>query len=422
MRNLLPTSLLGLLLAVFAFHAGIPPIPLSVESVESPSVRNRGAAARIGPEALLELIESGATGYIELDSIYRPSLRDSLPIIGADLVHRLDFDGDGRFLAVLDTGFETNHPMFADRIVEEACFSLLGHDPILELTGVAPHSRLIAIRIFSVIDNEIGAFSSDILAGLQHVLALAPFYAIDAVNLSFGGNEYPSEAECDTAVRSQRIAVGMLRSLGITTVAASGNEHLTNAITTPACLSNVFGVGSTNDEDDVSSFSNSASFLSILAPGQSIESAGLGGTTRFASGTSMASPHVAGAIAAIREAHPNASAAEIENALVLSGVPILDERNGETHSRIDVYAAIRLIAAGAPTLPPEEEANPELEHGSNNISAATPSGSGGGGGGCGLVGIEPFLVLGGVRLGRRIRRTRESRVSAVERDSPESPE
>ncbi|HEB89880.1 MAG TPA: hypothetical protein ENI85_09950, partial [Deltaproteobacteria bacterium] len=125
--------------------------------------------------------------------------------------------------------------------------------------------------------------------------------------------------------------------------------------------------------------------------------------TGMASGTSMATPHVAGAIAAIREAVPGASADEIDNALVLSGLAILDPRNGITTPRIRVLDTIDLLESTM--VPPGQSGGSPSGGGSaNGPPAATASSGGGGGGGCGLVGLEPFLVLGLIRLGRGRRR------------------
>lgn len=396
---------------------------------------NRGAAS-VGPEALLHLIEHAGTGSIELDSIHRTSLDSTIPVIRADIAHQRNYDGDGFAVAVLDTGVDSTHPMLVDRIVEEACFSagedcpnglsemfgpgagvpcaingcghgtrvagvVAGDQPGGTLIGVAPHASLIVIQIFSDIAGEPGAYSSDILAGLQHVLGLAAFHRIAAVNLSLGGSLFTSEASCDQSGSSQFSAVALLRNAGILTVSASGNDHLTNAITTPACLSNVIGVGATSDDDVVSAFSNSSEFLELLAPGVSVTSSSVGGGTATTSGTSIATPHVAGAIAAIREAFPNASATEVENALILSGLPVEDSRNGITKTRIRVVDAIDLIATlTAPAGDPADPADPVT----NGGGTGTPSSSGGGG--CGLVGIEPLLVLGIARLGRRRRALR----------------
>lgn len=396
------------------------------------------AAAKVGPEALEQLIRHPGTARIELDGLHRPSLEQTIPIIDADLAQGLGHDGDGTAIAILDTGVDLDHPMYDDRLVDEACFSAgddcpngqsemfgpgaaapcaiagcghgtrvagiaLGEEPGGSLVGVAPHADLIAIQIFSNVSGEPAAFSSDILAGLQHVLALTNVYPIVAVNLSLGGDVYTSASTCDLAVASQWFAVQALRDRGVLTTAASGNEFFTNAITTPACLSNVIAVGSTDDTDEVSTYSNSASFLRMLAPGENVESSRLGGGTSVASGTSMASAHVAGAIAAIGEAVPTATADQIDNALVLSGEPVFDIRNGVTTPRLDVQEAIALLDSGA---------------GGGSTPASTGPDGGGGGGGCGLIGIEPLVVLALARRSRRGRGLRDGAESTGTTPAP----
>ena len=390
-------------------------------------------AAAVGPQSLLNLIENAGTSHIELDTVHRTSLTETIPIIGADLAHQQGQDGDGQAIAVLDTGVDPTHPMYSDRIIEEACFSLqndcpngqsemfgpgaavpceisgcghgtrvagiaLGDDPGGGLIGAAPHAGLIAIQIFSKVAGKPGAYSSDILAGLQHVLGLAAFHQIASANLSFGGALFTSEAECDQAGASQLHTVALLRAAGILTVAASGNKYLTNAIPTPACLSNVIGVGSTSDFDEVSSFSNSASFLRLLAPGESVQTSNVGGGTATVNGTSLATAHVAGAIATIREAVSDTTANEIENALALSGVAVVDSRNGITTPRIQVAEAITLLEMIV--VPPDEPTEPSADGGGGGSSPPATTSSNGG---CGLVGIEPIVILGLVRLGRRRR-------------------
>ena len=391
-------------------------------------------AAAVGPQALLHLIKNAGTGHIELDSVHRTSLVETIPIIRADLAHQQGQDGDGFAVAVLDTGVDPTHPMYAGRIIEEACFSVendcpngqsemfgpgaavpceirgcghgtrvagiaVGDEPGGPLIGVAPHAGLIAIQIFSKVAGAPGAYSSDILAGLQHVLGLTAFHQIASTNLSLGGTLFTSEADCDQAVASQFGAIALLRAAGVLTVAASGNEYLTNAIAAPACLSNVIGVGSTSDIDEVSSFSNSASFLRLLAPGESVESSVVGGGTAVASGTSMASAHVAGAIATLREAFPGATADEIDNALALSGVAVSDSRNDITTPRVQIMQAITLLEMTMTSPGVQDEQPTDVGAGESSPATTTPS-SGGGGGGCGLVGIEPIVILGLVRLRR----------------------
>lgn len=382
------------------------------------------AAATLSAGALFNLIDATQTRSIELDAVHRPTLLESVPQVGADTAHANGYDGDGIAVVVIDTGIDADHPMFGTRVVEEACFSGAGDCPNAgvqmlgagaaapcalpgcdhgthvagiaagdadtgPLVGLAPRAELIAINVFSDIDGEAGAYTSDLIAAMQHVLALDAFYDIAAVNLSLGGGLFTSNQACAQDSPSQLSAVGQLRSAGIATIAAAGNDGTTNALASPGCLANVISVGSVGDADGVSSFSNSASFLTLLAPGESIQSAAVGGGLRNASGTSMATPHVAGAFAAIREAVPTATVDQIQNALLLTGEPITDGRNGETTQRLRVDAAIAMLLG-----------NPSLAGDPDPQASA----AGGGGGGCGLVGIEPFLVLGLVRLGRSARR------------------
>jgi hypothetical protein len=134
-----------------------------------------------------------------------------------------------------------------------------------------------------------------------------------------------------------------MRNANIATVIAAGNNGNAGAISAPGCLSNAISVGSTSKQLVVSGFSNNASFLSLLAPGESITSSvplaysagGFGG----ASGTSMAAPHVAGTWALLKSAQPAATVSQVLSALQSTGVPITDPRSGITKSFIQVTNA-----------------------------------------------------------------------------------
>jgi subtilisin family serine protease len=122
-----------------------------------------------------------------------------------------------------------------------------------------------------------------------------------------------------TALTSQRIAV----------VAAAGNDGWQHAIGAPACVPAAISVGSSNLDGTVSSFSNAADFLDLLAPGRWIWAAMPGESADYASGTSMATPQVAGGLALLRQA----TGTSLEVGLLLdvlrdTGVGIIDDRGG----------------------------------------------------------------------------------------------
>ena len=184
------------------------------------------------------------------------------------------------------------------------------------------------------------------IAGLERVytVALGGAHTIASVNMSLGGNLFTSPCNGEP----YKPIIDNLRTIGIATVVASGNSGIPFAISSPGCISSAVSVGSTNKDDAVSSFSNVASFLSLLAPGESITSSVPGGSYSSASGTSMATPHVAGAWAVLRQAAPSASVSEILASLRNTGLPIRDDRflGGTTIPRIRL---LRALARSSPS-------------------------------------------------------------------------
>ena len=333
-------------------------------------------------------------------------LRETVPLIGADGAWKQGFSGMGQTIAVLDTGVDRAHPFFAGKVVAEACYSttnpvdgttsvcpggapsavgpgagtkcpmtLAGCDhgthvagiaagqqiPVNggTIAGVAKDAKLIAIQVFSQYGNSVTAYDSDIVLGLNHVFALRADSSIGniaAVNLSLGGGRYTSAAACDADPYNGALktAIDQLRSVGVATIAAAGNAGYIDSLSSPACLSSAISVGSTTESDLISSFSNSASFLSLLAPGQVVTSAVPGGAFANMSGTSMAAPHVAGAWAVLKSKAPAATIEQVLGALQSTGKAITDSRNGITDARIQLNAALEspLVAPAKATATP----------------------------------------------------------------------
>ncbi len=238
--------------------------------------------------------------------------------------------------------------------------------------GVAKDANIVAMQVFSKISTDdvcgVGqapcalTFSSDQIMALEQVYAWRNTHSIAAVNMSLGGGRYGSQSTCDAENASIKAAIDNLRAVNIATIISSGNDGFVDSMGEPGCISSAISVGSTWAKtgadrcdafsppasfvaDDVSCFSNSAKFLSLLAPGSEINSSVVGGLYANYSGTSMAAPHVAGAWAVLKQKKSTASVEEVFNAFVSTGKWVTDQRNGIAKPRIQVAQALAAISA-----------------------------------------------------------------------------
>jgi len=189
---------------------------------------------------------------------------------------------------------------------------------------------------------------SDQVAALERVLEIRNEFNIAAINMSLGGRAYIDEESCDDDEPARKLAIDNLRSVGVATIVASGNGSSPSRISTPACISSAISVAATTDTDAVAGFSNVADFLDLLAPGVSITSSVPGGGTSIKNGTSMATPHVAGAWAVLKQVSPEADVTEVLVSLRDSGTLVDDGRaNGAAVGmrRINLDLAIEAIVS-----------------------------------------------------------------------------
>ena len=376
----------------------------------------------------LDVLEAASNEVVRVmeDEITRPVLADSVSLIQGDQVWQAGFDGAGTTIAIIDSGVDAFHPFLAGRVVDEACYSStvagvststcpngldeqLGAGSAVPCTmseclhgthvggiaagngssagqpfsGVARGARLMAIQVASLITDPdscggvapcSGAFSSDIIAGLEHVHAAANALNVVAVNMSLGSGSHTEP--CDSS--PYKPAIDNLRAIGVASVIASGNSGSRWAITSPACTSSAISVGSVTKNDLVSWFSDVSPFLSLLAPGESIVSSVPGSGFESLSGTSMAAPHVAGVWALIRQAVPAADVTTVATALRETGRPILDTRflGSVTVPRVNAYEALARLTSVENPAPQLTGVNPSSVRAGFGPVTITATGSG----------------------------------------------
>jgi subtilisin len=358
-------------------------------------------ALELPPQALEAARRSPLVTSIVEDRPIPAVLAQSAPIVQAPTMWAGALTGAGQTIAVLDTGVDTSHQFLAGKVVEEACYSANANCPGgtttrtgagsgvyctyapdgcqhgthvagiaagqgTNFSGVGKGANIMSVQVFSRFTGAANCGAgedpctlsnfSDQIEGLERVFALRFTHNFSSVNVSIGGFRFFSNCDTSTTVPASayKAAIDNLRSVNIPTVIASGNEGFTNSMAFPACISSAVSVGSTTKSDTISSFSNSASFLSLLAPGSGINSSvppALSGGRQFAAfnGTSMAAPHVAGAWALLKQQNPTSSVASILSALQSTGTPVTDTRvaGGVTKRRINIADAAAVLNPAA---------------------------------------------------------------------------
>jgi len=255
-------------------------------------------------------------------------------------------------------------------------------------SGIAPDSNIMSIQVFSEETDESTckryfgnsatapcslSYTSDQIKALARVKERAGALNIVAVNMSLGGNKY--KATCDTTTwgsvdERKTMMDSLLQDNGVVTIVASANAGYLDGIGAPACISSAIAVGSTDDPEGagsteyVANYSNISPEIDILATGSTINSAVLNSAYGNKSGTSMAAPQVAGAIAALKSAYPNKSSSEIVQILKSTGMSITERKwynkaTGQTEiiplpsslPRMDLNAAYANVSVTSPILP-----------------------------------------------------------------------
>lgn len=292
-------------------------------------------------------------------------LTQSLPLINQPTVASAGEQGSGTTVAVIDDGIDYTNAAFGSctspgvpancRVVASQSFgsgtidTSHGTNVSAIVLGVAPASRIAMLNAFS--GNS--AYLSDIIGAINWAIANQAAYNIVAINMSLGdGTKYTTTCATGNPFYAP---VTNARNAGMNVVVAAGNEAYTDGLSSPACTPGAISVGAVYDAnvggliwgsglctdattaaDKITCFSNSASFLTLLAPGAMITAAGI-----TEGGTSQATPHVAGAIAVLRSTFSNETLDQIQTRMTSSGVSLTDSRNGIVKPRLNLLQAAR---------------------------------------------------------------------------------
>lgn len=313
---------------------------------------------------------------VSLDGVRKASLDRSAAQIGAPAAWKEGYDGRGVRIAVVDSGVDETHPDLAGRQDAEQNFSdapdavdRVGHGTHVasiaagtgaksaaSLRGVAPGARILDAK---VLDDDGNGSDSGVIAGIEWAAA----QNADIVNLSLGGYDRPGVDPVEEIVNR------LSAERGILFVAAAGNKGpAANSVDSPSSAEHALAVGAVDDDETVAPFSGRGPTADGLVVKPDVTAPGVGITAAVApgsriareageqppgyatiSGTSMATPHVAGAAALLKQQHPEWTSAELKAALVAGTRPVGAGVFAEGAGRIDVAAAVKQTVVAEPT-------------------------------------------------------------------------
>ena len=275
-------------------------------------------AVSVDIEELEKILSDPKVESVTLDQTFSIVLDSSKFVIQADevwdkLADGINLTGVGS-ICVLDTGVDYNHANLQGRIVngydyvndDSDSMDDHGHGTHVAGTimsddetyrGISFGGEVVAVKVMNSGGSGNGG---DVIAGIQWCINNKDNYDISAISMSIGSDTL-FDSTCDDIYPELTSIINQAVLNDILVFSASANNHDSNSLPLPACIVNATSVGAVDDSDNVASFSNSASFLDLLAPGVSITSTKLNGDFVSMSGTSMATPHAAAAVLLVKQ-------------------------------------------------------------------------------------------------------------------------
>lgn len=290
-----------------------------------------------------------------------------------------DLTGKVQRVAVIDSGIDFDHAGLGGRVVAgvnmaagatwgattpSAYDDRNGHGTFVSgvigssdptRPGIATGVELVSVRVLA---SDGQGSLLDLALGLEWVVQNAVALNITTVNISIGLDQVygsPTDVPTYSSYRRMKTALDTLEQMNIVTASAAGNDGSATAITAPAIYQSVLAVGATDNAGKIASFSNRSSELEILAPGVNISSLWKNNGLSVGSGTSYASPVIAGASVLIREAYElfttdldgefDSFSDRVADLLDRTGSSVTDPLTGSIYKQIDLFAAINAVYA-----------------------------------------------------------------------------
>lgn len=288
--------------------------------------------------------------------------------IRADLVQNSGNKGAESKVVVLDSGIDYNHPELSSSYLGGKDFVNNDFDPkddnghgthvagiitsdglTSRSKGVAPDAGIIAGK---VLDEEGAGFFSDVIEGIywaidgeDGIYGNGDDFNADVISMSLGtGAPYLYKGFCDSVYPALTNAIKYAKDRGVLVVIASGNSG-SAGVSLPGCISYSTTVGAVDFKNKIASFSGRGTSVDIVAPGVGIFSTWLSGGYATASGTSMATPMISGAVALIKAQHSGWDAGKVEDALFKTAKDL--GKSGKDNSygwgRVDAYSAVNFV-------------------------------------------------------------------------------
>ena len=320
---------------------------------------------------LQALLQRGDVVAVYRDEKKFPVLAQSLPLINQPAVVSAGDTGLGTTVEIIDSGVNYTLPAFGSctapgapascKVIfyqniadSSASLDTLGHGSQVSaiVVGTATATNIAMMNVFGANSSTTDSL---VLSAINWGIANQATANIVAMNLSLGDNINHSTPCSNAATNPYVNAIASAKAAGIVATIASGNNGFTNGISSPACTPGAMSVGATYDAnvggityssvpctdsttaaDKVTCFSNSATYLTMLAPGAII-------TTSVSSGagTSYAAPFIAAAVAVLRSAFYPETPDQTIARMTSTGVPVTDSRNGIVTPRINLLSAAR---------------------------------------------------------------------------------